>query len=355
MNTTNSSPTSDGALTPYVSPGARRSQGWQGRQAIFVNGIQNTSEDHKKAALRVSSVIEGKVIGTYNMMRPRKFGTLVEFVRQYRDSIPSYLDSIKPDCNATTKVKDPVSLKMVGAVIQDANCTINLGAQVVAAVGHDYAIAPGTRVLLTALEKILSGLDAVQSIAVDLGQCGLDILNLHLHKLAGTEVQLLATQFPEAFKNIICGYFRSVNPAVGALLELLAYQAWPTKRCAIVAHSQGNLVTSCALSALECLNLGSCRPYLFTGPMQVFAVASPAYRWPNCGATIKTYSHIGDPVTMLSGGRSQLQLGAGKEAGGSVIEGGWSHGFDTYLTDTGELTKDLRTWMSLQSPNMCYA
>lgn len=344
MNSENAVPSIDGDITPYVSPSARKSHSWASRQALFINGIQNTPSDHQKSALLVSSAIEGKVLGVYNKMRPYQLQTLVQFVKQYQNSIPEWMDTAKPDCNTAAKVTNPLSLQKANALVQDAKCVAGTTAQAIAAIGYKEVIAPGTRALLGAMAKGLSAIDAAQSMSVDVAQCGLDVLTLTIHKMAGSDIQRLATQFPEAFKNIILGYFSSINPAVGALLERLARNRWPTGRCTIVAHSQGNLVTSCALSALECLNLGSCRPFQFTGPMQVFSVASPAYRWPDCGATIKCYSHVGDVVTFLSAGESQFRKGA-------VVERGYTHGFETYLSDNSTLRRDLRAWVGLGPSN----
>lgn len=363
MNSKNFKPTKDGDITPYLGTLAEKFQGWQSRQAIFVNGMNNSPDNHLDSSKSVSDTIGGTVIGVYNMMAPKRGGSFIDYIRKQRQSIPDWADKMEPLCktNNSSKIKDQLSFEMAGAMARDSACALTVIPVTLLAVGHDLIVKPGTRAILSAIESLLLGINITETTSVvgDVAQCGLDILNLVTLKFTGTAVMELANRYPEAFRNIIFGYFRSVNPAVGALLDLIGTQPWPTSRCGIVCHSQGNLITSCALSALECLNAGSCRPSNLKGVMQVFSVASPAFRWPRCGAQIMSFNHKGDKVAWLGAvgvGRAVGAVGRAVNPGAPVfdsqvtriVEPGSEHALTSYMTPNSQLPKVLRQWYGLK-------
>ncbi|MBL8229731.1 MAG: hypothetical protein JNL98_14675 [Bryobacterales bacterium] len=88
------------------------------------------------------------------------------------------------------------------------------------------------------------------------------------------------------------------NPATYSLYRLLATfgSYWPTQNICIVSYSQGNLITSGALFALQ----QKMRP---TKPIIVYALASPTHCWPG-GVGVLCYTNPGDFVPLLSQGSS---------------------------------------------------
>jgi hypothetical protein len=95
------------------------------------------------------------------------------------------------------------------------------------------------------------------------------------------------------------------NPATYALWNLLAHHTrhWPHLAISIVAHSQGNLITSSALFLHEystiTKGIGTKRA------IHVYALASPSPAWPRSPhVSVRTYSYADDIVPYLSMGRS---------------------------------------------------
>jgi hypothetical protein len=110
----------------------------------------------------------------------------------------------------------------------------------------------------------------------------------------------------------------SINSATRSLVMLLLEHGyeWNTRPVPILAHSQGNLITSNALMIYSWLmdrksSISSSNARLMEllslGPVKihVFAVASPAFSWPtNKYISVHNYAHLNDPVPGLSAGRS---------------------------------------------------
>jgi hypothetical protein len=137
----------------------------------------------------------------------------------------------------------------------------------------------------------------------------------------------------------------SPNGCTNSLLNLIIEhgQNWPTRPLCIMAHSQGNLITSNALMQYSALMSGRVPAKLITDPIlkaaiargpvriHVFAVASPAMTWPtNNFISMHAYWHRFDPVTGLSGNRNLRATLAGH---GTITSWGFGHSLDTYLDD----------------------
>jgi hypothetical protein len=177
-------------------------------------------------------------------------------------------------------------------------------------------------VLRVATGASVSGLFSYEKLAFDLGQCISD------------QVGLIARG--------TLGYTgNSPNGCTNSLLNYLLHHGaeWPDT-IPILAHSQGNLITSNALMQYSAIMSNPdltkntlLAPIVAKGPkkIHVFAVASPAMTWPtNKFISVHTYWHRFDPVTALSGGRNNK----GYLNGTSTVTGvGFGHGLDTYLDD----------------------
>ncbi|MBY0319042.1 MAG: hypothetical protein K2X72_09985 [Reyranella sp.] len=153
----------------------------------------------------------------------------------------------------------------------------------------------------------------VSNVVIDLVQCAQDYLDL------GTAA--LGMGLP---------YLR--NAASSSLFDLLLFKGatWPIKPICIVAHSQGNLITSNALFLYSAL----VHKYKVNPPaIHVFSVASPAPSWPTEAGFISVgnYWHRYDPVTGLSANRNKRGSSNGQ---GAMTTYSSSHGMDTYLQDT---------------------
>ncbi len=144
-------------------------------------------------------------------------------------------------------------------------------------------------VFLTVVEAVKEYGRAFFSGSFDLLQCVQDwcrIMGLTIQKGLW---QPLGQALPDLVYQIML-IILSPNPAAKALF--MDFYSCGT-RYPIVAHSQGNLVTS---SALHCLSLfNSVGKSLLQGVI-VFALASPSPTWP-AGIAVKTYKHTDDPVT----------------------------------------------------------
>jgi hypothetical protein len=176
------------------------------------------------------------------------------------------------------------------------------------------------------VSSALRGAFIFENLAFDLGQCISD------------QVGLLARG--------AVGYTgKSPNGCTNSLLNLFIEhgQYWPTRPLCIMAHSQGNLITSNALMQYSALMSGRVPSNLITDPalkiaisrgpirIHVFAVASPAMTWPtNNFISMHAYWHRYDPVTALSANRN---LRATLEGNGTITSWGFGHSLDTYLDD----------------------
>jgi hypothetical protein len=162
-----------------------------------------------------------------------------------------------------------------------------------------------------------------ESLSFDLGQCIND------------QVGLLARG--------AVGYTgNSPNGCTTSLLNLLLNygHSWPYSPLCIMAHSQGNLITSNALMQYSALMTGRAtttdprlNALIARGPkkIHVFAVASPAMTWPtNSFISVHSYWHRYDPVTALSGGRNMRGT---LMSNGTITSWGFGHSLDTYLDD----------------------
>lgn len=134
----------------------------------------------------------------------------------------------------------------------------------------------------------------------------------------------------------------TVNGCTASLLSLLLEwgHKWPCRPISIMAHSQGNLITSNALMQYSALMSGRAKTndpklaaLIAKGPVKihVFAVASPAMSWPtNHFISVHCYWHRYDPVTAASGFRN---LRGTLQGNGTITSWGFGHSLSTYLDD----------------------
>lgn len=93
---------------------------------------------------------------------------------------------------------------------------------------------------------------------------------------------------------VVYNRLRALNPATASLFLLLTRPEFADAR--IVAHSQGNLITANALSALMAVRGADA-----IHKMRVYAVASPTFFWGDAKRIVKTFNFINDGVGWLSG------------------------------------------------------
>jgi hypothetical protein len=178
-------------------------------------------------------------------------------------------------------------------------------------------------VLKAATSASVGGLFSYEKLAFDLGQCISDSAGLIARGALGYTGN-------------------TPNDCTYSLLDYLLQHGadWPNKPITIMAHSQGNLITSNALMLYsaymrfpELTKNTRLAPYVAKGAknIHVFAVASPAMTWPtNNHISVHTYWHRFDVVTAFSGGRNNK----GYQNDTSTVTGiGFGHGLDTYLDD----------------------
>lgn len=135
----------------------------------------------------------------------------------------------------------------------------------------------------------------------------------------------------------------SINGCTDSLLNLLLEfgARWPSKPLCILAHSQGNLITSNALFMYEALmatkGVGIDDPKMKAliekGPIRihVFAVASPAWAWPKPGlTTVHKYYHFLDLVAATSVGNNRRGLINGTT---TITGADAGHSLSGYLDD----------------------
>lgn len=140
----------------------------------------------------------------------------------------------------------------------------------------------------------------------------------------------------------------SSNECENSLFNYLVHQGttWPSKPICIVAHSQGNLITSNALMRYTAFmsSKNTKDPELQKiikkghAHIQVFAVASPAPTW-GTNEYIKAtpYFHSGDIVQLLSMGRNDRGVQNGH---GAVLGQSMEHAFSTHLLNK-RLVRDI--------------
>jgi hypothetical protein len=129
-----------------------------------------------------------------------------------------------------------------------------------------------------------------------------------------------------------------LNGCANSLYKLLWEDGflWPNWPIVIVAHSQGNLITSNALMHFS--KQVRKRGVAWPPRIQVFAVASPAVSWPtNDFIQVKTYRHSLDLVAWLSLGRNVC---GEREGNGKQTAFSFSHTFESYQKDS--LLNDIR-------------
>jgi hypothetical protein len=171
--------------------------------------------------------------------------------------------------------------------------------------------------------------------AFDIGQAVSDWVGVGLRAVAGT-VGL----------DSIVNSIGLMNGYSSKLFSLLLHNGfhWPTKPLCIVAHSQGNLITSNALMVYSSL----ARKYNFArARIHVFSVASPAVSWPtNDDISVGNYWHRYDLVTAVSMWRNWRGSVFGE---GAKTKDSFAHSFEAYLKDK-RLVDDLCAKLGTKRP-----
>lgn len=275
----NKEPTYDGHRTLYYNPGLASDK----RQPIYyVNGMNVTSEKHKKHAQRLSELVNVKVLGIYN-----------EKGYQFRPDLEFAL------C---------ICLKCIGEInpLKIVNLYNDFTKDVIQSI-WDW--------LLLAINSYEPG--AASNVT---------------RKAMQT---LLSMSNREWLAKTILNY----NPCIVSLMDLLKPMIMNGKPIHIIAHSQGNLITSNALGALSfCTEQVRRNDKKIT----VYAVASPAWTWPK-GVNVRYYTHLNDFVPLFALGKSLR--------GVSIKWPQKAHEFDTYLdTFKFRIISDIRSDLGISGP-----
>jgi len=311
---------------------------------IYVNGMLTRPAAHAETAQMLADRLGIGVTGVYNLSG----GTLSHHIEQVAEVTREACKSIAaPPRSERAPLPDDASWSArfgtfvtsgVDAVV-DGTRNRASGACVVAAGGISTA-AEGTRFMTDLAqsgdEYLRLGTNhaatqqySVETLMFDHRARAAALLGAQWRRISrGMSSDGARRYFVES--NILGG-----NIATRVLFELLMKAAGGGMNARVVAHSQGNLITSTALAGVAFM-----RQYR-TLPVTVYAVASPAYMWPQIsGFTLRgPYEHFTDPIPKLS-------MRAGNPIATQAGEGN-AHAIENYIINS-PLIRDMRYDMALR-------
>jgi len=291
-------PYADGQKLVYAAPEQHRTRA---PQVFYVNGIRTPPEIHRDVAVKLSAITERAVIGIYNL--------------HDKLTAKSPLGSVSEDGYIADLVFECVPQWLQAA-------TADIGEKLIARIGDGLRAIPGT---IDSLRKNARNLP----LAID--------LQLRAASAGARSLQGLVdamSDLPWPVRRTVAAKWVAAWPAAKTLYELLTSGDHPN--AIVVAHSQGNLITVHAFWAMKlALGSGSYRN------MKVFSLASPVPAWPD-GTWAKLYALTGDPVAMLSLGRTFRGPGADAKSEFGIA----AHDVDRNMQQTG-FVHDLRRQLGL--------
>ncbi len=235
-------PQEDGAVTQYTCPDII-GKAWYNpaRSVIFVNGMMNTGTDHANSARALSKMIGTRVYGVYNM----KSGFFADLWQCVTDKV-KFASAQRPD-------------QRVLAHASPANVAI------ASQIGAGALVLPPRS---------------------DFGRWS---------QIVDTMYQMEVSKTPGLSKDHFVYSLLGENRATRALYALLLGNPGGMLGTPIHAHSQGNLITSNALTGVALARgLGAIRG------IEVHSYGSPAQGWPD-GLTRRNNAFTFDAVGMLDG------------------------------------------------------
>lgn len=235
-------PQVDGTVTRYVSNDAVGKPWYNpARSVIFVNGMMNVGEDHTKSALALSKMLGAQVYGVYN----KKDGFFSDLWQCLTDKI-KFTSQQKPD-------------QRVLAHASPANAAL------ATKIGAGALVLPPRS---------------------DFGQWS---------QIVDVLYEMEKAKAPALSKDDYVYDMLGGNAATKALYALLLGNPGGMLGTPIHAHSQGNLITSNALTGVALARgLGAIRG------LEVHSYGSPAQGWPE-GLNRRNNAFTFDPVGMLDG------------------------------------------------------
>jgi hypothetical protein len=190
---------------------------------------------------------------------------------------------------------------------------------------------------------------------------------IHLLTALSDEHIVAWLSLPAPVRAMYVAQLLSKNPATRSLFRLLEETIRNYSTVHLIAHSQGNLIASAAVSALVLSNPNR------RLPLRVFALASPAIWWPHVPGLLsyRSYDNPADFVAQLDLDRLRRRIpgwsdtmsgpteaaGGVDDAGEFIVQtgpkGAGAHSVtDTYLAEQSPVVRDLRQFIG-SSPTSC--
>lgn len=253
-------PNRDGDVTAYI-PAELRGKSWfnPAQSVIFVNGMDNSAADHEEAGNALSLMLGCRVVGVFNATQGKA---------------SDLWQCLKDKLTLTNFHFNPGGTAVVGATVPGAG------------------LAYGGAADFTGMKRF-----------------------------ADTAFDQARARTPGLDKDAFIGRVLEDNPAAVALYKLLLGQPGAMLGKPIHAHSQGNLITSNALTAV-----GLARGYGALSNLEVNSYGSPARNWPP-GLRRTNNAFSLDPVSWLD---LTLDLTSSK------VGFKPAHGFEEYRRHDGE-------------------
>lgn len=273
-------PTIDGQVRRYHPPKGTPRR-CSRHDVVYVNGIRTDGASHRNTARSIAAIVQQPVYGVFN----KSDGFILDLVQCANDWLDWY----------------PGMLKQMRKALLAAS----VAGPVAGIAASQLAAFAGTQATLWSLFDV-----SLQSMLLDTPN-----QRLHLrHRWA-----------KEVLKS---------NKATLALYELLFRLSQKARVIHLVAHSQGNLISANALSALKLVTSK-------ISNIHVYGLASPSPRWPHGMASLQLYTNTHDIVPYLSLGRSA-------RSNSTVYKRDWDtvHSVDNHLGRTG-FAKRIRSRLGL--------
>lgn len=320
-----------------------------GPVVIYVNGIQTTPQTHAATATNLAEALGISVTGVFN----QSGGLASMALAMATEATTAACRTIAPPARSSRPL-----FSNEGSGSQRALHTLDVGTERIGDFGRAAAAEA-----CDATASRLESATAIASFTTDLSQSGDEWTKLGLRHLPSREFSLFERLVPgvreaaalgaavrqlsrslsdemlrrQVARNLIVG----TNPASRSMFDVLLRRLGEGGTPRVIAHSQGNIITSTALAGVAFV-----RQYRDL-PVTVFSVASPAWAWPTAErfSLRGPYQNEGDFVPILG------SLKAVTKAFPPSIT---AHDMDKYIRESpliGDLRRDLALGPVALSPS----